>query len=186
LVAREDVSSRVSGVDPERGLSIEALPAQETTVRLHVGTSACGSAIRILPERYGARVMRGTTSLPVSIRRVHPLGAVTGASMGAAEAFKTMAQVSPAEGWTTSTCSPEWVAHFVRKCRPIDQSLYETWGTEGGRVGQTKWQSSESRLCVQCTSEGTCGPRPKSRRCEKWHRPVRGRRMILCRSETDA
>ncbi len=80
--AADELAAVVDAVDPARPLTVVNNAGGTLAVRLHVGADA-GSAVRVVPEGYGAH------------RPGNPVGAVYAAALGAAEAFKRTARVLP-------------------------------------------------------------------------------------------
>jgi hypothetical protein len=92
----QDLEETAAAIDPSRPLRIEtALPA-EPAVRLHLGTSVPGRAVRAVPEGYGAHIASARTAVIRPSRPGNELGAAYAAALAAAEAFKHTAQVLPA------------------------------------------------------------------------------------------
>jgi hypothetical protein len=91
--AVDEIAEAVTGIDPERPLTIGR--ASEPTVRLHIGTGRGDQAVRLVPEAHGAHVagQRNATIRPA--RSASALGAIYTAALGAAEAFKFTAHVQP-------------------------------------------------------------------------------------------
>lgn len=90
----EALAASVDGIDPERRLQIVRTAAGEPTARLHVGPTH-GSAIRLVPEGFGAHVAGQRSAAIRPVRAGNPLGAVYTASLGSAEAFKWITRVLP-------------------------------------------------------------------------------------------
>jgi hypothetical protein len=81
-------------IRPERPLVLTSENSVDGAIHLHIGAGIAG-AINLVPEGYGGHIIRG----PKRIRPKRPangLGAIYTAALGAAEAFKTMADVLPA------------------------------------------------------------------------------------------
>ena len=89
----EHLEEAVATVDPARGLLVRGEGAVDVTVRVHVGSSASGRAIRIVPEGYGAHVAGARRAVITPARAANPLGAAYTAALGAAEVFKHTADV---------------------------------------------------------------------------------------------
>ena len=65
-------------------------------MRLHVGADRGDQAVRLVPEAHGAHVAGQRNAVIRPRRPASALGAIYTAALGAAEAFKYMAQVRPA------------------------------------------------------------------------------------------
>ena len=86
----------VEAVDPERGITVSRTTPADPSVRLHIGSDAATTCIRVIPEGYGAHLLGANhTGVPIH-RPANALGAVYAAALGAAEAFKHTAGVLPA------------------------------------------------------------------------------------------
>src|SRR5579859_78214 len=91
-----DLEETAAAIDPSRPLRIETVLPGEPTVRLHIGTSVTGRAVRVVPEGYGARIATARTAVIRPSRPGNELGAAYAAALVAAEAFKHTAAVLPA------------------------------------------------------------------------------------------
>ena len=92
--AVDELVASVAAIDPDRPLTVAR--AREATVRLHVGADRGDQAVRLVPEAHGAHVAGQRNAVIRPRRPASALGAIYTAALGAAEAFKYMAQVRPA------------------------------------------------------------------------------------------
>src|SRR5260221_12855826 len=92
--AADELAAVVDAVDPARPLTVVNNAGGTLAVRLHVGADA-GSAVRVVPEGYGAHIAGQRTAVIRPPRPGNPVGAVYAAALGAAEAFKRTARVLP-------------------------------------------------------------------------------------------
>jgi hypothetical protein len=91
-----DLEETAAAIDPSRPLRIETVLPGEPAVRLHIGTSVTGRAVRVVPEGYGAHIATARTAVIRPSRPGNELGAAYAAALAAAEAFKHTAAVLPA------------------------------------------------------------------------------------------
>jgi len=92
----QDLEETAAAIDPGRPLRIETALPGEPAVRLHIGTSITGRAVRVVPEGYGAHIATARAAVIRPRRPGNQLGAVYAAALSAAEAFKHTAAVIPA------------------------------------------------------------------------------------------
>jgi hypothetical protein len=89
-IANDDIDAiidAVAAVDPERPLHID----QRDGLRVHIGVDAPKGALRVIPSRHGAHVIRdGRTIDPAP---ASPLGGSMSAAFAAAEVFKDVVRV---------------------------------------------------------------------------------------------
>ncbi|MDP9226029.1 MAG: hypothetical protein M3P18_19760, partial [Actinomycetota bacterium] len=90
----EELEQAVAAVDPSRPLVLQRESDAEKTVRVHVGASASGRVIRIVPDGFGAHIAGASSAVIRPVRGANALGAVYGAALGAAEVFKHTASVT--------------------------------------------------------------------------------------------
>src|ERR1035437_7392888 len=89
----EELEAAVTAVDPDRPLIFGR--RAEPSVRLHVGAGRGNEAIRLVPDGYGAHIAGQRSAVVRPVRAANALGAIYTAALGAAEAFKVVAQVRP-------------------------------------------------------------------------------------------
>ncbi len=58
----DHLQEAVAAVDPDQGLEVVRGTAIDATVRLRVGTTASGGAIRVVPDGYGAQLAKAVPS----------------------------------------------------------------------------------------------------------------------------
>jgi hypothetical protein len=89
----EEILAGVVRVDSRRGLMLaEGLTGE--VIRVHVGAKTrVPGAIRVVPDGYGAHIVRDVGIELHIARRAHPLGSVFTAAMAAGEVFKDLAGV---------------------------------------------------------------------------------------------
>lgn len=92
----ERIEAAVNAVDGSRPLHVGGLADDDRAVRIHVGASAPGGVIRIVPEGHGAHVAAASSAVISPARAGNALGAVYTAALGATEAFKHTAGVRSA------------------------------------------------------------------------------------------
>jgi len=96
----DDIASELvahaGAIDHERGIHLAIAPHPDA-VQLHVGLIAPSTtAIRVVPDGYGAHAARDARMSIQQTRPAHPLGSVLAAAFGAAEAFKDAAEIPKA------------------------------------------------------------------------------------------
>jgi hypothetical protein len=89
----ETLEAAAFAIDPTRPLRVTKSLDVDPTAWVHLGTSAPGGVIRVVPDGYGAHVAGARTAVIRPQRPGNALGAVYSAALGATEIFKHTAGV---------------------------------------------------------------------------------------------